>query len=258
MNPLITRIPSLARASSLLLGLGLVASVVSPASAQQVQVTSPNGNETWQGGEIHPIEWNIFATLPGEMRVDFSWDGGVVWTRVDELQYDGNPQTQQFSRPWTVPNLDSPLCWIRVEYDWGAGSDADTNNSLFTLQPSVATSVVVLGGVHGGPISFTHSFPARPGATTITFVSLTGTGAPWSLPGGATLDVVPDVMTFVLLAVPAVSTAVLDGQGVGATLPFALPDNPLLAGMNLWVAGAAFQIGSAFVEATPTAVFQLL
>lgn len=220
-------------------------------------VSSPNGGELWTGGTQQTIAWVLQINHGvGIMDVDFSSDGGLTWRRVESFTFDGS--TNLLSIPWLVPNVQSSLCTVRVCYNWFSSSLADQSDGSFTIQPSPTTSVVPLGGVNGNLLNFTYSFPARPNQTVLTFLSLTGTGAPWSLPGGATLDIVPDALTFALLSIPSASTAVLDGVGVGQTAPFPLPANPALRGTNVWVAGVVFQLGAAFPEATPTVNFTLL
>jgi len=245
------------RFACLLVASTLVAfSLARPAEAHP-QVISPNGGETWTGGTTQTVAWKLLINHgAGIMYVDFTRDGGITWVAIEEFNFDGS--TSLLSVQWLAPNLSSTLCSIRVNYDWLSDSLADQSDGLFTISPSPTTSIAHLGGVHGGLLNFTFSFPSEPGASVFTFIALTSPSTPLNLPGGVQLNLTPDALTLVLLTNPAVSIATLDGQGVGETTPFPLPDNPGLRGINVWAAGAAFQIGSGFVEGTSTLQFQLL
>lgn len=237
-------------------GLGWIVLVAAaaPLASAQVQVLSPNGGETWQGGETRVISWSAVNHGDGQMFISLSWDGGQTWTNIDAFRFyaDDAEGVAHFSRPWLVPHVSSVLCFVKVTYQWRPQADVDTSNSIFTLGLGPSTSVVPLGGVHGGPLSFTYRFPSHPGATAYTFLTAEGTGAPWTLPGGATLNLVPDPLMVLLLSSPSVSTVVLDAQGAGSTVPFSIPNNPHLKDTTLWVAGAVVPPGSGFVESTPT------
>jgi len=92
----------------------------SPGDAQSLRVITPNGGESWFGGETQDVSWesDIKATA---VSIDFSSDGGATWSGlVEDIPDTGNATV-------LVPSVASPQCLVRV-LDVASGvSDASDN-----------------------------------------------------------------------------------------------------------------------------------
>lgn len=75
-----------------------------PTAQCQINVTSPDGGETWCVGEIENITWTS-RNASGNVKIEYSTDGESSWqTVVASTPDDG-------THPWTVPN--TPLTnWV--------------------------------------------------------------------------------------------------------------------------------------------------
>jgi Zn-dependent metalloprotease/ligand-binding sensor domain-containing protein len=74
-----------------------------------ITLLTPNGNGSYQSGEQIDITWSYAGNLPSFI-LQFSINGGVNWsTIVEDLPNDGTG-----AYPWTVPNLNSPFCKVRI------------------------------------------------------------------------------------------------------------------------------------------------
>ncbi|UCH97495.1 MAG: hypothetical protein JSV88_11755, partial [Candidatus Aminicenantes bacterium] len=87
-------------------------------------VTSPNGGENWTAGSTHNITWSSTGTV-GNVKIEYSTNNGISWSTVaSSTANDG-------SYSWTVPDVSSSQCLVRIsETD---GSPSDTSNSVFTI-----------------------------------------------------------------------------------------------------------------------------
>jgi cytoskeletal protein CcmA (bactofilin family) len=105
-----------------------------------VTVGSPNGGETFVGGETATIEWSASDAESGVDHVDieYSPDDGTSWTTVATDRDDTG------SYDWTVPNVDSDEVLVRVTATDGTGNTAnDTSNGTFTISRSGLTELSV-------------------------------------------------------------------------------------------------------------------
>jgi hypothetical protein len=98
--------------------------VKSTGTASGIRVTSPNGGESWQAGSGHSVTWTSTGTV-GNVKLEYSTDNGGNWsTLASSTANDGS-----FS--WTLPNVGSSQCLVRVgETD---GSPSDTSDSVFAI-----------------------------------------------------------------------------------------------------------------------------
>lgn len=93
-------------------------------STPTITVTSPNGGESWTAGSKNNIKWTSSGNV-GKVRIHFSKNNGSSWsTIVSSTPNDG-------SYNWTLPNINSNKCLVRVrETD---GSPSDRSNSVFSI-----------------------------------------------------------------------------------------------------------------------------
>jgi Leucine-rich repeat (LRR) protein len=95
-------------------------------------LSSPNGGENWEVGSIQEITWTTTGTV-GNVKIDYSIDNGVNWSNViTSTENDG-------LYSWTVPNIPSSQCIVRVsEIDSALSDESD---STFTI--SCITNITV-------------------------------------------------------------------------------------------------------------------
>jgi len=95
-----------------------------PLSWPQYLVTSPDGGEIIEGGEVYTITWFSNHLVPG-MSLEFSTDAGENWNYIVE-----SISTNQNSYDWNVPLINSENCLIRIG-DYPCAYDR--SDSLFTI-----------------------------------------------------------------------------------------------------------------------------
>ncbi|MGB0403497.1 MAG: T9SS type A sorting domain-containing protein [Salibacteraceae bacterium] len=106
--------------------------------AQSITVTSPNGGEVWAGCTSKNITWTATGTS-NFYTIDYSTDGGVNWTSVTSFL-----STTAGSYSWTVPNINSSNCIVRIK-DSNTPTLYDESNNSFTI-----TAPLILTSPNGG------------------------------------------------------------------------------------------------------------
>lgn len=91
-----------------------------------IEVTSPNGGETWTGGSQHYIEWLSHCGFAGDIRIEYSINSGVDFDTI----VSSCPNTGQYL--WTVPCTPSNYCRVRV-CDATDCDPADTSDADFAI-----------------------------------------------------------------------------------------------------------------------------
>ena len=118
-------------------------------------LTSPNGGETLTSGSTFNVLWNSSGSI-AKVDIDFSSDNGNTWNAAStNTANDG-----KFS--WTVPDVPSDLCLIRVS-DAANNNPRDVSNGVFTI-------VSASGG--GDPVPRISSFnpSSGPVGTNVTIL----------------------------------------------------------------------------------------
>jgi hypothetical protein len=111
-------------------------------------VTSPNGGEVWAGGSPQAITWTSTGTV-GNVIVEYSTNGGGAWTTI--IASTANDGTH----PWTVPNVPSALCLVRVsETD---GSPSDVSDTAFTITTGSDVKEDLVGTWDGQAVYYRNS-----------------------------------------------------------------------------------------------------
>ena len=102
---------------------GAVFSIV-PEQQPAITLLSPNGGESLNEGSIHRITWASTASV-GSVNLDYSDDNGQNWHEIAAAtENDG-------SHDWTVPQVSSSLCRVRVQET--DGSPSDQSDGVFTI-----------------------------------------------------------------------------------------------------------------------------
>jgi Leucine-rich repeat (LRR) protein len=111
-------------------------------------VTSPNGGEVWAGGSPQAITWTSTGAV-GNVIVEYSTNGGGAWTTI--IASTANDGTH----PWTVPNVPSTNCLVRVsETD---GSPSDVNDTVFTITTGATVKEDLVGTWDGQAVYYRNS-----------------------------------------------------------------------------------------------------
>jgi hypothetical protein len=100
-----------------------------------IAITSPNGGEVWQVESSHNITWTSTGTN-GVVHIEYSTNNGSSWTDVIANTPDDG------THPWTIPNLPSNNCRVRVSDT--ASVPTDQSDAVFTI------TGLVVGSPNGG------------------------------------------------------------------------------------------------------------
>ena len=104
----------------------------SPFTIEVVYLISPHRGKRNISGYTWTIRWQTNCTKKPVARVELKYtSGGGLWNLITTL--DGNPG----SYPWTVPNVSSAKCKVKVVLKDANGNilGKDTSDGFFTIQP---------------------------------------------------------------------------------------------------------------------------
>jgi hypothetical protein len=97
------------------------------------KVTWPDGGETLKSGDTQTITWRSNETISpvASVKLFYSTNGGKSWKAIKTVA--GNPGRYD----WTVPNVSSSNCKIRVVLKGAGGATVgnDVSDGFFTIQP---------------------------------------------------------------------------------------------------------------------------
>jgi len=126
--------------ASVLCGAALL--LPSPAAAQTLTVSRPNGSESWSVGDCHAVNWN-WDGVSGNIKLEYSTDGGGTWNVITSSRANDG------SYLWSnVPNAPSATC--RVKVSSVANPDVfDVSDADFTIAQPVITVTRPNGGTGG-------------------------------------------------------------------------------------------------------------
>jgi hypothetical protein len=102
-----------------------------------INITSPNGGETWQGLSTKLITWTPAGTS-GVFNLSYSVDNGTNFTSITS-----NVSANNYT--WTVPNNPSTQALIRVN-DASTSCQLDLSNAVFTISPAQPILLAPNGG----------------------------------------------------------------------------------------------------------------
>ena len=112
-----------------------------------IYMVSPNGGESYTAGTSQNIKFN--ASGVDNVKLEYSNNSGSTWTTIIEsLSATAGTYT------WTVPNLSSTQCMVRVS-DILNTSISDQNNATFTItKPESGGGVLLWKYQMGGNIDY--------------------------------------------------------------------------------------------------------
>jgi hypothetical protein len=158
----------------------------------QIEVTSPNGGETWIVGNTYDITWT--SENIDSVTIEYSTDGGFNFTMIDTTEAKG-------SYSWQVPDTPSDQCRVRIcDID---EAPCDTSDGDFTITaPASITVTSPNGGENWCAGSAQLITWTGTGVTDVTIEYSVNGGADWdtivsSTPndGEYSWDLPPDLST---------------------------------------------------------------
>jgi hypothetical protein len=93
---------------------------------KSITVAAPNGGELWVVSSTPFITWNFTGLIPN-VRLQYSLDNGTSWTTIVSSTANNG------SYPWSIPNVSSTRCLVRVT-DTSDPGVFDQSNAVFTIQ----------------------------------------------------------------------------------------------------------------------------
>jgi glucan 1,3-beta-glucosidase len=94
-------------------------------------IVKPNGGDSLTPGKVAEIKWQG-GKLLGAKKIDLSIDSGKTWQAVSASVDAGGLGTYS----WTVPQVKSPNCFVRISLP--AGEGLDVSDRVFTIGDTVA------------------------------------------------------------------------------------------------------------------------
>jgi len=161
-------------------------------TAPTVNVTAPNGGESWNGGSSQTITFNANSAYSTTLDylIQLSTDGGGTWSDNITSSWLTSQAKGDRTYAWTVTStVRSTTCRIRVWARDQAGNMAnDTSNANFTIvdvtNPSVTVTAPAAGVQWYSGTSQNITFTATdlvPGNLTNTWYYSTDGGGNWNL-----------------------------------------------------------------------------
>ncbi|HLP59682.1 MAG TPA: Ig-like domain-containing protein [Candidatus Deferrimicrobium sp.] len=157
--------------------------IVRTINTKTINVTSPNGGESWVPGERHDITWSTTGNVEN-INIDFSSDGKATWTRL----------TTNFANvgsiAWKIPTTISSNCYVRVSDT--SGSPADTSNLAFSITRAPAGSITVKSPNGGekweGSSSHNITWSSTGTVGNVKIIYTTNNGSSWKFVTSSTAN----------------------------------------------------------------------
>ncbi|MHC4395457.1 MAG: SUMF1/EgtB/PvdO family nonheme iron enzyme [Planctomycetota bacterium] len=91
-----------------------------------ILISIPNGGEVFNSGTSQTIEWSSSAPADANVKIEYSINNGTDWNDVN----NSVPNTGSYD--WTVPEVTSPNCLVRIS-DVNDANIYDTSDDVFTI-----------------------------------------------------------------------------------------------------------------------------
>lgn len=112
---------------------------VTPGTKPYLQITAPNGGETWAANSSQVIRWTSANST--SIRIEYSTDGGITWKIVN-----ASASSAAGTYSWGVPNDVSTNCRVRI-IDKADISVADLSDGTFSIIESTAAFITIMSPV---------------------------------------------------------------------------------------------------------------
>jgi len=102
-------------------------SIIPIQNNKKYTITSPNGGETLIPGKYATISWSRQGIIPGALSLEYSIDGGLNWTRINNTPIAG---LMRYS--WLVPQINSSNCLVRIG-NYLTNKEYDRSDRVFSI-----------------------------------------------------------------------------------------------------------------------------
>ena len=150
-------------------------SLFSFSQAQTVTIIQPNGGEILYACQEYPVQWSQTGTPSDFWDIDFSLDGGTIWTSVASNFLS---TTGEFL--WTVPNVQSTTVLMRVR-DALDTLTVDESDAFFTINIPIQLVVPNGGEVWTGNTTETITWDVAGTSNRYNLYYSTNAGASWQV-----------------------------------------------------------------------------
>jgi len=142
-------------------------------SPRFVEVTTPNGGESWNIDTSHRITWTALDVETVD--IDYSTDGGETWSPVEH----GVAASRGFAS-WTTPDEPSPSCLVRITETGDTGT-SDVSDASFIIPENTIEVLWPSGNVSlPGETFTTVNWSASPGLKNVRIDFSTDGGSNWT------------------------------------------------------------------------------
>jgi hypothetical protein len=117
--------------------------MANPFSIKDVIISTPNGYEQLTSGTVFPI--TASSNIDDIYTLQFSSDGGTNWQVITNSFIINNSISSSTSYNWTVPNIGSNNCFIRLVKPSAPGIVYDQSDNPFTIQCNLTASITAVG-----------------------------------------------------------------------------------------------------------------
>lgn len=101
-----------------------------------VGLVFPKGGETFEAGDIITVKWQeLISHGSSDWDLRFTLNAGLTWEDIAI-----NLPKSQLTHDWTVPNVSSDLCRIRIVQDNQSGADYNDDSNNFTINTTTGVS----------------------------------------------------------------------------------------------------------------------
>ena len=141
------------------------------AKSQTLQLTSPNGGESWTGGSTKNITWTY--TNIDNIKIEYSLNNGLNW-----IEITASYPTSALSYSWIVPCIGSNQAKVRITSTLGFVQDE--SNNVFTIPQGTVSLVYPNGGENFGTETGQYIEWLSSGITTLKLQYTTDNGSTWN------------------------------------------------------------------------------
>ncbi|RPI06939.1 MAG: T9SS C-terminal target domain-containing protein [Ignavibacteriae bacterium] len=112
--------------------------VITITPASSLQLTSPNGGESWQVGSVKQITW--LAAQVSTIKIEYTTDNEVSWNVIA-----ASTAASSGTYSWTIPNAASTNCKVRITSLAGQVV-SDASDAVFRITPLPTISLTQPNG----------------------------------------------------------------------------------------------------------------
>ena len=141
------------------------------ANAQTIQLTSPNGGESWTGGTTRAITWTY--TNIDNIKIEYSLNNGLSWTVIS-----ASTPASALSYNWVVPCIGSAQAKVRITST--LQFIQDESNNVFSIPQGTVSILYPNGGESFGTGTGQYVEWQSSGITTLKFQYTTNNGSSWT------------------------------------------------------------------------------